>query len=463
MPKIVNTDPFCNNPNWIQDSQKTITKGKLTYTQIKYHSAAKHSLAWKVARGAYALFASVVIVPALINREFVAKLWRTAHTGIDEKIVNLAHKNNISKTSDSETDQDVDAINPFLQVARAHGLLNPKDIAFQDVDRAEVLALQALIQNPNTKHTQPSLEKLKDQFFPKNKLEIGEATYYVSNPFQLDAGGGQTKQAVLALVKIGPHVFPRVFYHSNSQGHWRVMPAASKRHFLHFGRLGGEIESDTALPMNLNLALQTILDKNSHKKEDIDILHLVKTITPYQDLTETYQANIVLQDFCRIDADAPKMFVKFGIAHNGAPEPKFVHMPDNEQLNPDFETCLYENSLVDPHYGPITQRVFASKDKTVQYLFIEASDGRAFLSYVELVNDNPINCFGVRSKALEVNGMDKPLLEYRQQIPERFDALNAPKYGCQDRNYDNCWNYVRELPIIQAYYRERKLLIPDAF
>jgi len=110
--------------------------------------------------------------------------------------------------------------------------------------------------------------------------------------------------------------------------------------------------------MTLNFALQSIWQNKANEKKDMDVLNLVKTISPMEDFTETFAGNISLQNLCTVDENAPKMFVKYGVAYFRLPDPKFAQMPQEEKLSPDFGTCLYESPFDDDKYGQITQRVF---------------------------------------------------------------------------------------------------------
>ncbi len=135
-------------------------------------------------------------------------------------------------------------------------------------------------------------------------------------------------------------------------------------------------------------------------------------------------------------------------------------MPEDQDLHPDFSVELAKKEFDDPHYGKIIARVYASKDKSLQFAFHEAEDGKVFLASVERIKDNPINPYGIRHKAVETKGMAAPLLEYYQQIPQEFEGgPGAPSY--KSPKYQNNWNYVRELEIIQLYYTGRKLAMPE--
>lgn len=96
--------------------------------------------------------------------------------------------------------------------------------------------------------------------------------------------------------------------------------------------------------------------------------------------------------------------------------------------------------------GKMMGRVFLSHDKTIKYLFIQDEDNRVMLSGAELLTA-PVSLLGVRTRYLDTRGMDTPLMEYGAQIPEQYG-------GRKKYRYQSAWALVRELPLIERYYRD---------
>lgn len=129
----------------------------------------------------------------------------------------------------------------------------------------EVLALN--LENPNPKYKLLRLDELKKtKLFPDKKLHLDNATYYFSKLFSFDPsyrGEKSSYCARLAFVEVDGKVYPRVFYQSNSQGIWRVLPSMSKGGIVVFGK--GKIETDIQLPLKVNAILCSL----SKEKTDI--------------------------------------------------------------------------------------------------------------------------------------------------------------------------------------------------
>lgn len=343
--------------------------------------------------------------------------------------------------------------NPLLVTAQASSLLTPECCVFEKAERKEVLALQKKMQRPYPKLKIKKLSNYPD-CFPEHKLQIGDTTYYVSNVFTT-----HHHFAVFALVKIGNKVFPRIFYRSNSQASWRLLPSFEwDRHKIYKGHM----ESDTMLPIALNLALYNLPKSDKWIPsigDDCILNHKMDKGNPI------YTEVIKIEDFAAIKANEEGSFTSHGGMYcKKAPNPAAILLPEDENLLPNFDHCLHEMELESELYGNLAARVFPSRNENLQYLFLEASDGRAFLCSVEQVVDNPITSFGIRKKGLDLKGLDSPLMEYRSQQPHGYiPPFNAPIYNCRKEDYSNNWNYVRELAIIQDYYSERELSVPDAF
>lgn len=156
---------------------------------------------------------------------------------------------------------------------------------------------------------------------------------------------------------------------------------------------------------------------------------------------------------------APKMFMKGGNMVPRSPNPKLLKMPQDLQLHPDF-TFITEYQTELKEYGKIEVKIVPSKDRSLQYAFYETIDGRTFLASVEKIKDNPINAYGLRGEALELENMDAPLLEYEIQIPPGYEPAKRKENRYESKDYVNNWNYIRELEIIQLYYAEQKRELP---
>lgn len=322
------------------------------------------------------------------------------------------------------------------------------DKVLEEVEKKEILELQNQVQLTNPRKDKLDLQSIPPDFFPKYKAEIEGVNFYFTPAF-LDTGS----HCVLTLIQIQNKVYPRVFYLSNSQGCWRVMPVMNKYH----GRYGkGLAESDTQIPFKLNFALHTL---PLNDKDDFESFKDIVKNSYDGNFSDSYEEGIQVETF--ITEPEIDNFQKGDRVIPWTPFPQTIKLPEDNAL-PNFKSSPVIRTVELRHYGKIEAKIFNSKDQTKSYLFYEAKDGKVFLAGVEETQNNPISIFGVRKKGLALHGCDSPLLEYIQQIPKDFEPIDPSqnKY-VDDSQYMNNWNYVREIPLIQMYYREQGRVLPE--
>lgn len=344
------------------------------------------------------------------------------------------------------------------------GLSDSISFRFSEILPEEILAKQNRLVETNPKYPILSLEDLNQQkLLPTHHLQIGAVHYYCSPIFTLDR-----HQAVIALVEIEGKLFPRVFYHSISQGTWRVLPYATKRNsednqtekeLIHYGK--GKCETDTQLPIPLNCALNALPSEQSPRcPKAHQVIETSLSLLPHlREKDRTFdQLGIQIQPSMLLREGDDSDFIMGGMHVPHPPDPQTNQMPMDENLHPDFSTkVMWRQEIQD--YGKIRAKIFPSKDRSLLYLFYEASDGRAFLASADTVQAK-ITSFGVREALIEMHSMDAPLLEYRQQVPSYHWPKELDKNRYQSTQYINQWNYVRQLPIIQQYYQKQGRAIP---
>lgn len=294
------------------------------------------------------------------------------------------------------------------------------------------------------------IELQKNGLLPTNKIVLGDVNVYCSQVFELNP----SHYAVIALIEIDNQVFPRLFYHSNSQGTWRVMPYATKnrKEIQWFGK--GNCEADTQLPIPVICALNNLPHPTEQNKFHAagNIVQTVKNEWSPHPFGEQIQMN---QSMFYNEGVRPSFLV-------GTPKPTDINMPNDVNLHPDFSAKVADFKQTIPHYGEVSVKIFASKDKSLLYMFYEMDDGRAFLSSAECIQDVGINSFGVRQNIIEMHHMDAPLLEYPKQIHPDFlpEKWHENRYQ-SDGTYWNNWNSIRELEIIKMYYSEQGRELPE--
>lgn len=498
---------YKDNNNWIL-VKKDISH--LEYDVFTYRSH-KQSTKWAIGRISKAIINTIAIIPLIKNYAHVKNLYKTGWSRIDIKTIRVEKnldiqvialtKNRIWNTFNPNFEGknrqhflEQDYRKPKMEPENEEPLLQVEplqdeqpDTSIQQADDrlAKILATLALLeqtrldkgkekQSPEDKSYsfQKNFEHIADEdifalqdkleitnpdqkviqlnelgkYIPNLKVNIDNATYYVSIPFKFKPG----YFGIYSLIQIEDRVFPRVFYRSNSQSYWRTLPALQKTdsEILRLGK--GHSESDTQLPIALNLLLLQL----PLPSEDIIYTRPMDSVEFGFDMTNSYKDAVTMDDtFIAINGE--DHFRQGGFYIPKVRNPKDISIPNEENL-PNFGNELFVTSFSDPLYGELKARVFQSKNQQYQYLFYETRAGYTFLAHVEKIYVNDITSFGNRKIALEINGLDSPLLEYATQIPNEY------RKKIENKRYEENWNYVRNFTIIERYYTERGLSLPEA-
>lgn len=349
-------------------------------------------------------------------------------------------------------------------------IISEKGLNFQKTSSAELKRLQSAMQNINRFYENMNIDSLSSDFQPVNKITIGNATYYCSNPIMLH----DDHVGVVALVEIEGKVFPRVFYESQSQASWRVAPGIDKsKGYLGYLNKGGG-ESSTQLPTALIGALHNL--NNERKTEGrplpeltVEDSHpLVRSMNKYSFLpgervyqkgSKSTQMDISFMGLTKMEdiEVTGKGFVEKYSA------PDTVGVADPKML-PDFNKPKASFQINSDTYGPLNAHIFMSHNGNLQYMICEDKSGRAFIANIEIIKhdneENPINKYGVRSWVAMLRQIDMPLMEYGSMIDEHFEAPYFAESNTKKGNYYSTWNYIREIPVIKAYYESQGRQVP---
>lgn len=316
---------------------------------------------------------------------------------------------------------------------------------------------------------------------PCISLDCCNAKYHLSPQFILEGGRPARVAYVEALGRIEAHLV----YRSNSQSCWRLCDVLEGKRY---GK--GYYEFDIQLPIPVIAALHRLAEKEFpielRRKDDQTSQRpselVLRGLT--EDASGGRKSGRLVPAVLRPRSDGPGRvplcFVSRRYAERmpsyperlssiprwlptaggrmNVTDPKSVALPEEDAL-PNVKSPEDRFELVNPMYATITKEsgllkglVCRSRDKRFRYLFLEDQGGRAMLAAAELA-EAPISELGLRCRYLDLAGLDAPLIEYGDQIPEQYG-------GRKGGGYQSNWPYVRELPIIKLYYREQGRSVP---
>ena len=317
----------------------------------------------------------------------------------------------------------------------------------------------------------PSRELAAAGVVPVQTVNVDEARFYLSTPFELD----ESHQIAVIWVQVAGERRIRALYRSNSQCTWRLCDAITPSHI---GK--GFHEFDKQVPADVTIALLRLSEQVGDLKpwfkataeqpsQKILARKLLELLAVDRDegikngAVLTIGSRYVTREYASLIPLLPRPF-SFVLGQLQTPsggtvaDPTATKLPPVEQL-PDFTRTRATVAFRIPAYarftqtdGSLTGRVYDSHDGQFRYFYVEDSQQRIMLASVELVHAQ-VCSLGLRTTYPDVSGMDAPLIEYAAQIPEVYG-------GHRKARYQSNWNWVRRQPIVECYYRATNRPMP---
>lgn len=293
------------------------------------------------------------------------------------------------------------------------------------------------------------LKRLRENgLYPTEPVMVGDAVLKVGRLF--DMGGGRVGAFVLAPGADGsPHL--RLFYRSNSQGGFRVLPARNKG-LSHAGIPGydkGPGESSLAAPSALETHFAAELLKGP-----------ARTVSDPSDLVDgAVPVNRSIEEYFRYEQDPGHVGKRVRAApllETGGVDPAAIRIADPAK-RPDFSVAIRQYRTVAELAGEVDALVYRSRDGSVEYTVLKDQSGRIWFSNVEFVGA-ALNEFGIPSQTVDAGALLKPRWEYEKQIPAQYRGAVNPRRP----DYFDAWDYLRRIPEVQEWYRVQGLEPPGA-
>ena len=279
--------------------------------------------------------------------------------------------------------------------------------------------------------------------------------------FFQDSGG---RIFTIAKVTVDGQSSHRVFYRSNSQTMFRLLPARNERATGMPGYDKGPEEDTLTLSSEIQAALSErarSLDRRSldtlDSKELDGIIPINRNRNDYQNyerssdyVGRTVSQRTILQD--------REVSLRDGYGrHFAEPEDMHIRYRNNQ---PNYETPIrtYQVDPPSPVYGNVTAYVYPSHNDRLEYTLLRDQSGKVWFGDIGY-RVTPLSPHGLRRDAIDSEGLTMPLWEYEDGIPRGYGGRNERPRGRRGE-YSSAWNYIREIPEIQRWYRENNLPIP---
>ena len=262
----------------------------------------------------------------------------------------------------------------------------------------------------------------------------------------------------IAKVTVDGQSSHRVFYRSNSQTMFRLLPAIRGDGWYDKG-IG---EDSLTLPPEVQAALsQRARSLNRNQIEQLEPKEL-DGIIPVGDgyidylRSNDHVAHTVSQSAILREGE-PKSLKDFYGRYFRKPENVHIEHRSNQ---PNYETYTNTYQLDSPVYGDVTAYVYSSNNGRLEYTLLKDESGKVWFGDIGNRQTN-LSSHGLRRDAIDTeNELTMPLWEYEDGIPRGYGQRNERSRG-RKGEYSSSWNYIRRMPEIQRWYRENNLPIPE--
>jgi hypothetical protein len=251
----------------------------------------------------------------------------------------------------------------------------------------------------------------------------------------------------------------QVFYRSNSQSLFRLLPARNKLPSI-AGYEKGMSENALTAPPELQAYLakklkdsadQTMTTVEAEQLEGIIPVHTsILDYEAYRNSAEYIGEKVVKVD--QLINPTPRPLSN--AIRRTFPKPQDVKI--KPELQPDFSTAERSYQITSPLSGEVKATVYRSKDGTLEYTVMRDEQNRIWFGDIGYSN-SPLTKHGIRSNTVESREMMMPLWEEQPQIPIGYITDHA---NPNNPNYISAWPYIKEMPEVKRWYQENRLEIP---
>lgn len=288
----------------------------------------------------------------------------------------------------------------------------------------------------------------KNDLLPKYTVEVQGVNYHLSDIINIKNG----RKVVFAIIENGKKRIFQTLASSNSQGTFRVIPMVLQNQsfssasvevpneveaFLGNKLLKNEVRSDISKTAATSLLISSVPDSLITKKDEQHPLFNEFGNLKSKPLLSDRDGNI-LENSDR------------GI------KPENIRIA-NRDWEPDFTIKPVLKYKTSTHLaGEIEAQVYRSRNHQIEYTVLKDKAGKIWLAKIVDVK-SPINNAGLRREFFAAKSLLKPRWEYAGEVPAQY----AGEPNRNDKNYLDEWNYLKRIPVIQDYYVQQGLPIPN--
>ena len=299
---------------------------------------------------------------------------------------------------------------------------------------------------------------IRNGLAPSESVAVKGADSIKVGKFFKDSGG---RVFTIAEVNVGGRSTHQLFYMSKSQSVFRLMPARNKGLAFPGYDKGLDENMLTAPPQ-----LQAFLSKKLRGVKSLDVLDPkeLEGVIPVNRTLDDYRAYKRSDDFVDerfvkrqriVDEAKGRRTVSDGIGRELA-RPEDIRI-NNPQWQPNYSSPQSTYDTFSPLYGDVKAYIYKSNDGKLEYTLFRDGNNRVWMGDVGY-SESSLTHHGLRKTSIDAGELTTPLMEYSKQIPKGY---KNHQFNPHDPKYESTWDYIRRIPLIQRWYRENGLVMPE--
>jgi hypothetical protein len=292
---------------------------------------------------------------------------------------------------------------------------------------------------------------------PSEVVEVGGQRITVGKLFDM----GEGRVGALIEVEIDGVKYARTVYRSNSQGVFRVLPARNSG----MGFVPGYDKAVGEAALDLPPQLQSRLAQKM--REETSVVMTKAEQTSLVDGSVRHNRNFV--EYSEYH-DSPGYLGKSTSSEHlvaeqldrplKTPRGKPMAKPAEVRIltpghEPNFSAPSTSYKTSTATAGEVEALVYPSKDGSLSYTVYKGSDGKIWVASVQ-DSAAGLTTHGTARRIMESGEILTPRWEYTSQLPSNYMGATNSVLS----EYSDSWSYLREMPVIQEWYRARGIPIP---
>jgi hypothetical protein len=250
----------------------------------------------------------------------------------------------------------------------------------------------------------------------------------------------------IGYIKIDGVVYPRVFYHSNSHGTFRVIDGVLDGWYSK-----GPGQAFISIPFNITKFLLNGCAGDGPKRYKKELAEMLAKSDDHLYYFNNYG---VFDD--NVSPGLEEATIDLVRDGNGSLMRNPSDLIIKDGFEPDFSNEILSFDAETKAAGPVKVFVYRSINEKLEYMVMQAEDQKIWIAEINTFGED-LNKFGIASKQFDLGDLLQPRWEHSSEVAVDFKSSVQSPFRPK---YSSNWNYLREVPVIKNWYSSKGICLP---